>query len=41
MNAYIKFYGNPSDSLQDFSLKPQNVHFIVAIEEKSEDHQSL
>ncbi len=40
MNASTKSYGNPSNSCSKISLKTSNVNLMVALEEKSEDHQS-
>ncbi len=41
MNVCTKFHSNPSNSSQEFSLKITNVKLMVALEENTEDHQSL
>ena len=39
-NGCTKLHGNPPNSCWDISLKTTDVNLIVAIEEKSRDHQS-
>ncbi len=41
MNVYNKFYGNPSNSCQDISLKTVNVNLTVALEEVRGSRKSL
>lgn len=41
MTALDERSGDTSNSCRDISLKTTNVNFMVAIEEKKENHQSL
>lgn len=40
MNAGTKFHGNPSHSCPDISVRTKNVTLLLALKEKSQDHQS-
>ncbi len=40
LNICNKFHGNPSNTFQDISLWTTNVNVMLALQEKSKDHQS-
>ncbi len=39
-NVNVRFHGNPGKSCGDIWFEVTNVNLMVALEEKSEDHQS-
>ncbi len=41
MNVWTKFHANPFNSCQDISLWTKHFNLMVALNEKSEDHQNL
>ncbi len=41
MNVWTKCHGKQSNSCQDISLKTTNVKLMLALDDKSGDHQRL